>query len=104
MARRVVYRPLARDDLKAIYDWLDKEAGPAVAWELIEAIEERCDTLALLPGRGTPRPEIAEGVRSIPFRRRGVIAYRVDPEEVVIIGIMYGGRDLSALSARERLA
>jgi hypothetical protein len=37
-------------------------------------------------------------VLSIPFRKRGVIAYRIVQDEIEIIGILYGGRDLSVLS------
>ncbi len=97
MTRSVIYRPLARDDLKEIYDWLALEAGPEVALGLVEAIEERGDRLGI-SSTGRQRPEIGSGVLSIPFRRRGVIAYRIVQDEVEIIGILYGGRDLSVLS------
>ncbi len=97
MALRIVYRPLARDDLKDIYDALEKAAGPEVAFGVVEAIEKRCETLSTFLERGTPRPEIGPGVRSIPFRRRATIAYRVDAEEISVIGIMYAGRDLAVL-------
>jgi hypothetical protein len=42
-------------------------------------------------------------VRSIPFKRKAVIAYLVRPQKVVIIGILYGGRDLAALKEPGRL-
>ncbi|HZG46568.1 MAG TPA: type II toxin-antitoxin system RelE/ParE family toxin [Allosphingosinicella sp.] len=97
MTRSVTYRPFARDDLKQIYDWLTPAAGPEVALGLVEAIEERCDRLGV-SSTGRPRPEIGPGIMSIPFRKRGVIAYRIVEDEVEIIGILYGGRDVSVLS------
>jgi plasmid stabilization system protein ParE len=97
VTRSVIYRPLARDDLKEIYDWLEPRAGTDGALELIEALEERCDRLGIF-STGRPRPEVGLGVLSIPFRRRGVIAYRIVQDEVEIIGILYAGRDLSLLS------
>jgi hypothetical protein len=39
----------------------------------------------------------------VPFRRKAVIAYLVGSEAVVILGIMYGGRDLEALTDSDRL-
>jgi hypothetical protein len=42
-------------------------------------------------------------VRSIPFGRKAVIAYLVRANAVVIVGIMYGGRDLAALKEPGRL-
>ena len=87
MVRSVGYRPLAQDDLKEIYDWLARQAGPDVALELVEAIEERCDRLGI-SSTGRQRPEIGRGVLSIPFRRRGVIAYRIVQGEVEIIGAL----------------
>lgn len=95
--RELVYRSLAQDDLAEIY-WRRAEGeGFASASELVSAIPDRCDGLTAFSERGTPRPEIGPGMRSVPFRRKAVIAYLVRPDTVVIIGIIYGGRDLSAL-------
>lgn len=69
----------------------------------MSAIQDRCEGLTEFSERGTPRPEIGPGVRSVPFRRKAVIAYLVRPRAVVIIGIMYGGRDLAALNEPGRL-
>lgn len=98
MTRRIVYRPMARDDLRDIFLRRRDYDGPLAAFELVSSIEQRCETLAEFADRGTPRPEIAPGLRSIPYKRHAVIAYLVEEEQVVIVGIMYGGRDLTALS------
>lgn len=101
--RELVYRPLARDDLAEIF-WSRAELeGFASADALVSAIQDRCEGLTTYSERGTPRPEIGPGVRSVPFRRKGVIAYLVHPKAVVIIGVMYGGRDLAALREPGRL-
>jgi toxin ParE1/3/4 len=101
--RELVYRPLAREDLAEIY-WRRAELeGLASADALVSAIQDRCEGLTSFSERGTPRPEICPGVRSIPFRRKAVIAYLVRRDAVVIIGIMYGGRDLAALKQPGRL-
>ena len=101
--RELVYRPLAREDLAEIY-WRRAELeGFTSASELVSAIQDRCEGLTTFSERGTPRPEIGPGVRSVPFRRKAVIAYLVRPDAVVIIGIMYGGRDLATLGKPGRL-
>ncbi len=101
--RELVYRPLAREDLAEIYIRRAEVAANESAAALVSAIQDRCESLLNYPERGTPRPELGPGLRSVPFRRRAVIAYLVEPDAVVIIGVMYGGRDLAALAEPGRL-
>ncbi|HEX8513995.1 MAG TPA: type II toxin-antitoxin system RelE/ParE family toxin [Allosphingosinicella sp.] len=101
--RDPVYRPLARQDLAEIFWERSEREGLASASELVSAIQDRCEGLTSFSERGTPRPEIGPGVRSIPFRRKATIAYLVRPDAVVIVGILYGGRDLAALTEPRRL-
>jgi toxin ParE1/3/4 len=101
--RELVYRPLAREDLAEIYFRRAEWEVLASAAELLASIQEKCEGLTRFSERGTPRPEIGPGVRSVPFRRKAVIAYMVRPAAVVIIGIMYGGRDLAVLKEPGRL-
>jgi len=101
--RELVYRLLAQDDLAEIYLRRAEIDGPAAAAELVSAIQDRCEGLTTFSERGTPRPEVGPGVRSIPFRRKAIIAYVVETDTVVIIGILYGGRDVSALQEPGRL-
>lgn len=103
MVRELVYRPFAREDLAEIYLRRAELEGAESAAELVTAIQDRCEQLTTFSERGTPRPEIGPGVRSVPFRRKAVIAYVVEPDAVVIVGVMYGGRDLAALSMPGRL-
>jgi plasmid stabilization system protein ParE len=42
---------------------------------------------------GTPRP----GLRITNYRKRAVIAFSVDAEQVSIIGVFYGGQDYEAI-------
>jgi toxin ParE1/3/4 len=101
--RELVYRPLAQEDLAEIYLRRAELEGFASGAELLSAIQDRCEGLTSFSERGTPRAEIGAGVRSIPFRRKAAIAYVVRPDAVVIIGVMYGGRDLAALGEPGRL-
>ena len=53
--------------------------------------------LAEFPRRGSPRDDVREGMRTIPFRRRATITYSVVGEDVIVDGVFYGGQDFSAL-------
>lgn len=49
--------------------------------------------LAHFPERGTRRPDIVPGLRTIGFERRVTIAFRVLKTRVEIVAIAYAGRD-----------
>jgi toxin ParE1/3/4 len=91
---RVVWHRKARADLLALYDWIAEQADPDTAFDYTSKIEAHAAKLAQFPDRGTPRDELVPGMRTIPYRRRTVIAYRVLEGELEILAIVHGGRDL----------
>lgn len=97
MSRSVVYAPEARAQLVQLKTYIQQAASPDLARDYVKAIVARCDGLADFPDRGTPRGDIRPGLRTVPFRRRVTIAYSVEPNEVTILGIFYGGQDFEAL-------
>jgi toxin ParE1/3/4 len=90
---RVYFRPQAEADLVALYDYISRQAGLAVAGRYIDRIEAACLALADFPERGTRRDDILPGLRTIGFERRATIAFRVLKARVEIVTIAYGGRD-----------
>ena len=90
---RVVWRQTATDDLYRLYDWIADRADPETAFAYTSAIEAHAAELAVFPERGTPRDDIAPGVRTLNFRGRTVIAYRVD-EAVEVLRIFHAGQEL----------
>ena len=94
-SRRVVYLPEALEHLRAIRRYIAGESGLAVALSFTESIREFCERLSTFPQRGTRRDHLRPGLRIIGFQRRVAIAFVVpDEDRVVIVGILYGGRDL----------
>lgn len=89
----VRFRPQAKADLLALYDYIAVEAGEIVAGGYIDRIETACLSLNTFPQRGTRRDDIAPGLRTIGFERRVLIAFRVGRSAVTITNILYGGRD-----------
>ena len=90
---RVVWRQTATDDLYRLYDWIADRADPETAFAYTSAIEAHAADLATYSHRGTPRDDIASGVRTLNFRGRTVIAYRVE-EAVEVLRIFHAGQEL----------
>jgi toxin ParE1/3/4 len=96
----VSFRPEAESDLFNLYDYIADEAGPVVAGGYIDRIEEACMTLATFPERGTGREDIRPGLRTVGFERRATIVFQVVEREVVIVRVLYGGRDADRILQR----
>lgn len=96
MAHKVYFRPKAEADLVALYNYILAHAGPKVAAGYLDRLEGACMKLATFPERGTRRPDILAGLRTIGFERRVTIAFRVLKTRVEIIAIAYGGRDFES--------
>lgn len=90
---RVVWRQTATDDLYRLYHWIADRTDPDTAFDYTSAIEAHAAALAAYPNRGTPRDDIARGVRTLNFRGRTVIAYRVG-EAVEVLRIFHAGQEL----------
>ena len=97
MRYTVSFAPETEAQLLSLYRYIAGEASPDIAEHYIGAIIERCEKLEAFPLRGTPRDDIRPGLRTIPFKRRVVIAYSVIEDRVVVLGIYYGGQDIETL-------
>jgi toxin ParE1/3/4 len=89
----VVWRPKARADLLALYDWIAGQADPETAFDYTARIEAQAAALATFPDRCTPRDDLVPGMRTIPYRRRTIIAYRVIDGKVEILRLIRAGQD-----------
>ena len=92
MPHKVRYAESARADLKAIAGWITVDAGVSVALGYIDRIEAACETLTDFPRRGRLRRRTPE-IRSIPFERQATMLYRVNRNEILVLGIIHAGRD-----------
>lgn len=101
MTRRVVFSPEAFSDLDDIFAWIADATDAAVAQSYIDRIREYCQGFVLFPERGTLRPDIRPGLRTIGYRRRLTIAFVVDGDDVVIVRLAHRGRDIGALFTSE---
>lgn len=82
----------ARDDLDEIW-WHIAQDNVAAADKVIARLVERFDMLARQPLIGEACPELKSDLRNFPVRPY-VIYYAVDSEEVAIIRVLHGARDV----------
>lgn len=90
---RVVFAPEAEAQLQALYAYIAAAASPAIAACYTDAIVTYCASLQTMPERGTRRDDIRPGLHVTHYKKRTVIAFAVDVEEVTILGVFYGGQD-----------
>ena len=75
------------------------ELNPVAARNFLNALESTCELLAVHSGIGRPRPELGEGVRSMPIGNY-LVFYTPALDGIDIARVIYGGRDLPAVFRR----
>ena len=94
----VGYRTEAQDDLRDIFRMvLLVSQNLPTARGFVQRIKDRCERIGNAPRGGRPRDDLEPGLRTVPFEHTAVIAYRVEPDQVRITNVFYGGRDFEAL-------
>jgi toxin ParE1/3/4 len=89
---RVGLHPLAKADLRGIYEFIAAD-NPVAAVNYVRRIRALCSNLADMPMRGSPCDRLAPGLRMISFEGRAAIFYRVIDVRVSVLRVLYGGRD-----------
>jgi plasmid stabilization system protein ParE len=97
MNYRVVFSPEAEEQLADLYGYIAAVASPDIAARYTEAIVSYCESLCTFPHRGTMRDDVRPGLRITNYKKRAVIAFDVDAEQVSIIGVFYGGQDYETI-------
>ena len=103
----VVYSPEALSDLKDIYAYIAQELmAPDTALNQVNRIRKEIRSLDFMPSRYALvdwEPWKSMGMRKVPVDNFFVF-YTVDSNSmtVVIIRIVYGGRDIESIAAKNR--
>ncbi len=89
---KVTFSPTAEEDLLdiAVFIAYDNQAR---ALTFVDELESKCEGLGRLPGIGTLRPELGDGVRMLPHGRY-LIFYREVNKGLRIERVMHGARDI----------
>jgi len=92
---RVVFTVQAEQDLEEIGDYIAAD-NPARAVSFVREIREHCVKIANSPLAYVARPELGDGIRTCAHGRY-VIVFQPSSEEVLIVRILHGARDISVL-------
>ena len=92
------YLEQAKNDLIQIKRYIARESGSnEIALRYMEKLRQECRRLAALPATmGRARPELGEGMRSIPYGNY-VILFRYNGPYLEIVSIIEGHRDIEEL-------
>ncbi|MFL5253605.1 MAG: type II toxin-antitoxin system RelE/ParE family toxin [Rhodopila sp.] len=93
----VVITPEAQAPLLDLYRYIANAASPGIAARYTDRIACYCESFRTAPHRGRKRDDIRPGLRITNYRRRTVIAFKVDGDQVAILGVFHGGRDYETL-------
>lgn len=99
MTYTVRFAPSAQQQLNAIEDYIAVASGyPAVAEQFVDDIVAYCESFETFPERGTQRDDLLPGLRTVGYRRRITVAFRVNAANlsVTILGVFYGGQDFES--------
>ncbi len=96
MTDRTVFTPEAEEQLVELYRYISATGSPAAAAGYTNSIVAFCEELATFPRLGKARDDIRPGLRTIGFQRRVLVAFAAIGQDLVIVGIFYGGRDYEA--------
>ena len=100
MTVTVAVSPRARRDLVVLHRWIHDAADEKTADGYFRRIDALIRSLRDFPDRGTPRPDIRSGMRTITFERRVIVAYEVGARTVDILRVVDARRDWPALLPR----
>lgn len=93
---RVLRRPLAREDILGVWDYIAEISGIEAADHWIEQLDVRLNLLATQPLMGRLRNELAPGLRSLPSGRH-VVFYLPLHDGIEVVRLLHGARDIDAI-------
>jgi toxin ParE1/3/4 len=104
---RVVITHRAKQDLRVIVRWIAQHDSPDAAEHVLDEVLKTCEKLVFQPERGAyPAELLALGIRRYrqvffkPYR----VVYRADADQVAVLLIADGRRDLKTLFERRLLS
>ena len=84
----------ADSDLLNIHSYI-AERNPAAAVSLAHEFEEKLASLSRFPSIGRDRSNLLKGIRSV-VAGNYVMFYRIEPEQVTIMRVLDGRRDIDS--------
>lgn len=90
--RKVVYRPAAIEDLRAIAHYIADD-NPSRALSFVDELQSVAQVTAERPASFPARPDLAEGLR-VTRHGRYLLFFLYSEDQVEIVRVLHGARDL----------
>ncbi|WP_313601952.1 type II toxin-antitoxin system RelE/ParE family toxin [Rhizobium sp.] len=103
MSYRIIYTPETEAELDTIYDHIAAAAGTRIAGDFVDGIITFIEGLQTFPARGTIRESSIPNLRIIGYRHSVSIAFVVQGNEVVILGVFRRGQNITSEILKARL-
>jgi toxin ParE1/3/4 len=97
---RVVVSPEADADIDDAAHYI-AQGGIDAAVRFVDRLDAKLKLLAWMPNLGQARPELASGVRSLPFGKY-LIIYRLVIDGIEVVRVLHGARDLRRIFRRRK--
>ncbi|CAB3749497.1 type II toxin-antitoxin system RelE/ParE family toxin [Paraburkholderia solisilvae] len=96
----VQFAPEAIQQLVDLERYIAEVSSRPAAERYVDGIVAYCESLQTFPQRGQQRDDIRQGLRLTNYRGRTTIAFVVEGNQPIIIGVYYGGQNIeTALAA-----
>ncbi len=89
---QLVIAPAAKNDLKTIYQYGQRQWGKARSDNYLTTIKDQIWLLTEQPLMGVEHPELLPQIRSLPIKSH-TLFYRVTVRQVEVIRILHGRQD-----------
>lgn len=93
---KVLFTPLASEDLRQIWLYLAVEADEDIADIFVSQIDEKCKLISTAPRGFRLRPEFLPNLRSFPHKNYIIFYIPID-SGIEVFRILHGARDLEQL-------
>lgn len=90
---KVLFTPLAFEDLLNIWEYLATEADEDIADAFVDRIHEKCRSVARSPLGFRLRPELLEHLRSCPFKNYILFYVPID-DGIEVYRVLHAARDI----------
>lgn len=101
MTSRLTVSPRARDDLRALWDYIAvQQQSPRAADQLLDRLRDAFALLATQPMLGQTRSDLGRGMRAFVVERY-VIIYALGSQYVEIVRVVHSAREVAVLFRNE---
>lgn len=103
MEYRVSLHEKAEGEISQIYESIRARGGPFAAGRYVGGLYDFIAEFRTFPKRGTVREGPVPGLRIVGYKRSASVAFVVENDSVIILGVFYRGRNVTPEMLEDRI-